>query len=170
MDGRKMMSNLSDFSAKSIEGEERKISEFAGKICLIVNVASECGLTPQYDGLQRLYAEYRDRDFEILAFPCNQFGGQEPGSEAEISRFCRTNYGVEFPMFEKVEVNGDDRIPLYAWLANDDVGPDGAGDIAWNFAKFLIDADGNLVARFAPTVEPCADVVTGRIDTLMEHR
>ena len=158
------MSVLCDFSATSIEGDERKLSDFDGKACLIVNVASECGLTPQYDGLERLYSQYRDRGLEILGFPCNQFGGQEPGSEAEIQNFCRTNYGVEFPLFGKIEVNGDGRHPLYAWLTSEEVGPDGAGDIAWNFAKFLVDRDGALIARFAPTVEPCSTDVTSRID------
>ncbi len=162
------MSNLNEYSLKSIGGQERKLSEFGGKVCLLVNVASECGLTPQYDGLQRLYAENRDRDFEILAFPCNQFGGQEPGSEAEIERFCRTNFGVEFPMFEKIEVNGEIRLPLYAWLTGEDVGPDVAGDVAWNFAKFLVDQDGHLVARFAPSAEPCSKEISERIDALLE--
>ena len=124
------MSALCDFSAKRIEGNERKLSDFDGKVCLIVNVASECGLTPQYDGLQRLYTQYRDSGLEILGFPCNQFGKQEPGSAAEIQDVCRTNYGVEFPLFEKIEVNGDGRHPLYAWLASEEVGPDAAGDIA----------------------------------------
>jgi len=158
------MSALCDFSAKSIEGNERKLSDFDGKVCLVVNVASECGLTPQYDGLQRLYTQYRDRGLEILGFPCNQFGGQEPGSAAEIQNFCRTNYDVEFPLFEKIEVNGDGRHPLYAWLASEEVGPDAAGDIAWNFAKFLIGRDGKTIARFAPKIEPCSTDVTSRID------
>jgi glutathione peroxidase len=158
------MSNLYDYSAKSIDGDERKLSDFNGKVVLIVNVASECGLTPQYDGLQRLYSRYRDGGLEILGFPCNQFGGQEPGSEAEIQKFCRSNYGVEFPLFEKVEVNGDDRHPLYAWLTGQEVGPDGAGDIAWNFAKFLVARDGTLIARFEPTIEPCSTDITSRID------
>jgi len=158
------MSNLYDYSAKSIDGDDRKLSEFNGQVVLIVNVASECGLTPQYDGLQRLYSRYRDGGLEILGFPCNQFGGQEPGSEAEIQKFCRSNYGVEFPLFEKVEVNGDDRHPLYAWLTGQEVGPDGAGDIAWNFAKFLVARDGTVVARFEPTIEPCSTDITSQID------
>jgi glutathione peroxidase len=158
------MSNLYDYSAKSIDGDERKLSDFNGKVVLIVNVASECGLTPQYDGLQRLYSRYRDGGLEILGFPCNQFGGQEPGSEAEIQKFCRSNYGVEFPLFEKVEVNGDDRHPLYTWLTGQEVGPDGAGDIAWNFAKFLVARNGTVVARFEPTIEPCSTDITLQID------
>lgn len=158
------MSNLCDFSAKSIEGDERKLSDFSGKVCLIVNVASECGLTPQYDGLQRLYSQYRDNGVEILGFPCNQFGAQEPGSDAEIRNFCRANYGVEFPLFAKIEVNGDGRHPLYTWLTGEAVGPDAGGDIAWNFAKFLVGRDGTLIARFAPTIEPCSTDITSLID------
>jgi glutathione peroxidase len=164
------MSNLYDYSAKTIEGDERKFSDFNGKVCLIVNVASECGLTPQYDGLQRLYSQYGDSGLEILGFPCNQFGAQEPGSEAEIQKFCRTNYGVEFPLFEKVEVNGDGRHPLYTWLTGKQVGPDGAGDIAWNFAKFLVGRDGTLIARFEPTIEPCSADITSQIDEALGKR
>lgn len=158
------MSILSDFSAKSIEGNERKLSDFDGDVCLLVNVASECGLTPQYDGLQRLYSRYRDSGFEILGFPCNQFGGQEPGSDGEIHEFCSTNYGVEFPLFGKIDVNGDHRHSLYRWLTGEEASPDGAGDIAWNFAKFLIGRDGTLIARFASAVEPCSSEVTSRIE------
>ncbi len=158
------MSILSDFSAKSIEGNERKLSDFDGDVCLLVNVASECGLTPQYDGLQRLYSRYRDSGFEILGFPCNQFGGQEPGSDGEIHEFCSTNYGVEFPLFGKIDVNGDHRHSLYRWLTGEEASPDGASDIAWNFAKFLIGRDGTLIARFAPAVEPCSSEVTSRIE------
>ncbi len=162
------MTTLYDFRAMSITGDERKLSDFEGKVCLIVNVASKCGLTPQYDGLQRLYSQFRDRGFEILAFPCNQFGGQEPGSEEEIRTFCETNYDVEFPMFAKIEVNGDGQDPLYAWLTAEATEPDGAGAIAWNFAKFLIDREGRIAARFAPTVEPCSKEVTTRLEALFE--
>jgi len=130
-------------------------------------VASACGLTPQYDGLQRLYSEYRDQGLEILGFPCNQFGAQEPGSESEIAEFCETNFGVEFPMFSKIEVNGGERHPLYAWLTGEEVGPDGAGDVAWNFAKFLVGRDGELVARFEPATEPCAAEVKQRIEAAL---
>lgn len=158
------MSILWDFSARNIEGNERKLFDFKDQVCLIVNVASECGLTPQYDGLQRLYTQYRDHGFEILGFPCNQFGGQEPGSEEQIQTFCRTNYDVEFSMFSKIEVNGDARHPLYDWLCGEASGPDGAGDIAWNFAKFLIGKDGRLVSRFAPAVEPCSKDITSAMD------
>lgn len=153
------MPRLHDFEAKTLRGDPCNLASFEGKVCLVVNVASECGLTPQYDGLQRLYADYRGRGLEVLGFPCNQFGGQEPGDAATIADFCETNYGVEFPMFAKVEVNGPGRHPLFAWLTSEDVGPDGPGDIAWNFAKFLVGRDGALIARFAPPTEPCsADV------------
>ena len=158
------MANLHDFEVKSIRGDACSLSSFEGKVCLIVNVASECGLTPQYDGLQRLYSEYRGRGFEILGFPCNQFGAQEPGSESEIATFCETNFGVEFPMFSKIDVNGDGRDPLYSWLTGAETGPDAAGDVAWNFAKFLVGKDGAVVARFAPPTEPCSEDVKTKIE------
>lgn len=158
------MPSLHDFEVDTIRGDACKLSAFSGRVCLVVNVASECGLTPQYDGLQRLYGEYRERGLEVLGFPCNQFGGQEPGSEAEIADFCERNYGVEFPMFAKLEVNGSGRHPLYAWLTSQSAPPDGAGDVAWNFAKFLIGPDGQLLARFDPATEPCAAQVKERIE------
>lgn len=161
------MSTLHDFSAKTIRGDDCDLSTFGGKVCLVVNVASQCGLTPQYDGLQRLYDEYRDRGLEVLGFPCNQFGSQEPGSEGEIATFCETNYGVRFPMFAKVEVNGDGADPLYRWLTAEDTKPDGAGDVAWNFAKFLVDRDGRVVARFAPPTEPCSAEVKREIEAAL---
>jgi len=162
------MPTLYDFQVIDIEGNEQKLSDYAGKLCLIVNVASECGLTPQYDGLQRLYTQYRENGLEILAFPCNQFGGQEPGSEGEIEKFCRTQYSVEFPMFGKIDVNGESRSPLYAWLTAEDSGPDSSGEIAWNFAKFLVDREGHVIGRFAPTVEPCAATITDCIDEALK--
>ncbi len=170
------MPTLFDFQVFDIEGQERKLSDYAGKLCLIVNVASECGLTPQYDGLQRLYTQYRpdaggsDSGLEILAFPCNQFGAQEPGENKEIEKFCRTQYGVRFPLFAKIDVNGDARIPLYAWLTAEQTEPDSVGDIAWNFAKFLIDREGQVIGRFAPTVEPCSAVITDRIDEALKEK
>ena len=161
------MARLHDFQAKTIRGDDCDLSRFAGKVCLVVNVASECGLTPQYDGLQRLYDEYRDQGLEILGFPCNQFGEQEPGGEAEIASFCETHYGVAFPMFSKIDVNGEGRHPLYAWLTDQPAGPDAAGDVAWNFAKFLVDKDGAVVARFAPPTEPCAAEVKAQIEAAL---
>jgi glutathione peroxidase len=161
------MTSLYEFEGTTIRGDACKLSAFEGRVCLIVNVASECGLTPQYDGLQRLYDEYRDQGFEVLAFPCNQFGAQEPGSEAEIADFCEREFGVEFPMFAKVDVNGAARAPLYAWLTAADSSPEGPGDIAWNFTKFLIDRDGCVIARFDPATEPCAAVVTQAIESAL---
>jgi glutathione peroxidase len=169
------MPTLYDFQAIDIEGNERKLSDYAGKVCLIVNVASECGLTPQYDGLQRLHTRYHrpeagEGGLEILAFPCNQFGAQEPEENGEIFEFCRTQYGVEFSMFGKIDVNGEARIPLFDWLTAEPTEPDSAGEIAWNFAKFLIDREGQVVGRFAPAVEPCSALITGRIDEALKKR
>lgn len=140
----------------TIDGEQRPLGDYAGNVCLVVNVASKCGLTPQYEGLQRLYDTYHQRGFEVLGFPCNQFMQQEPGTEAEIKDFCTTNFGVSFPMFSKLEVNGDDRHPLYAWLTGEDTKPEGPGDVKWNFGKFLVGKDGALLARFEPGTEPQA--------------
>ncbi len=155
------MPNLSEFTATTIDGEQQALGDFKDKVCLVVNVASKCGLTPQYDGLERLYGRFRARGLEILAFPCNQFAGQEPGTEPEIREFCTTNYGVTFPLFAKVNVNGDDQNPLYSWLTSENTEPEGPGDVKWNFGKFLIDRSGQVVARFEPATEPEAeDVVT----------
>jgi glutathione peroxidase len=158
------MAVLHDFKVKGIRGDDCALTAFEGRVCLIVNVASQCGLTPQYDGLQRLYSEYADQGLEILGFPCNQFGAQEPGTEDEIATFCETNYGVQFPMFSKLDVNGAGRDPLYAWLTSEETGPDPAGDIAWNFGKFLVGRDGAVLARFDPPTEPCSDAVKQKIE------
>ncbi|MFN2425410.1 MAG: glutathione peroxidase [Candidatus Binatia bacterium] len=148
------MSTLHDFQIRSIDGAARPLSELGGKVVLVVNVASQCGLTPQYTGLEDLQKRYEDRGFTVLGFPCNQFAGQEPGAEAEIQAFCSTTYGVTFPLSAKVEVNGDTRDPLYAWLTGESTAPDGPGDIKWNFAKFLVGRDGRVLARYSPTVAP----------------
>jgi glutathione peroxidase len=148
------MPTLHDFTAKSIDGEKRSLRDFEGKAVLVVNVASRCGLTPHYAGLQKLYEAQAARGLEVLGFPCNQFGAQEPGTEAEVKAFCTTRYGVTFPMFSKIEVNGAGRHPLYAWLAGEPSAPEGPGDIKWNFTKFVIGRDGTLVARFDPRTEP----------------
>lgn len=153
-----------DFSARTIDGVEKPLADFAGKVLLIVNVASQCGLTPQYRGLQEVYEYYRDRGFEVLGFPCNQFGGQEPGTEDEIRSFCETRYKVTFPLFAKLEVNGPNRHPLYAYLTQQPTSPDGPGDIQWNFAKFLIDRQGRVVARFAPTTAPASEELIAAIE------
>lgn len=146
--------SIYEFSSKDIDGNQRSLADFRGKALLVVNVASRCGLTPQYEDLQALYAELRDSGFEVLGFPCNQFGAQEPGSEADIKEFCATKYNTEFPMFAKIDVNGDTRHPLYEWLTAQPTAPDGPGDIKWNFAKFVVDRSGSVVARFAPTARP----------------
>jgi glutathione peroxidase len=143
-----------DFSVADIDGNERSLSEFKGKALLVVNVASRCGMTPHYEGLEALYRELRDRGFEVLGFPCNQFGAQEPGSAAEIKEFCSTRYQVDFPLFAKIDVNGPGRHPLYEWLAAQDTQPDAGGDIRWNFTKFLVDRNGEVVARFSPPTSP----------------
>jgi glutathione peroxidase len=142
------------FSAKSPDGADRSLSDFEGQVLLIVNVASKCGFTPQYEGLEALYRQYRDRGFAVLGFPCNQFGAQEPGDAAEIARFCSLTYEVDFPMFAKVEVNGPGAHPLYDYLKKEKKGLLGSEGIKWNFTKFLIGRDGEVVERFAPTVKP----------------
>jgi glutathione peroxidase len=146
------MTTLHEFTLTDIDGNDMPLQQFAGRAVLVVNVASKCGLTPQYEGLEQLYQTYRDQGLAVLGIPCNQFAGQEPGSEADIKTFCSTNYGVTFPMTSKIDVNGENRHPLYQWLA----GEDGAfsGDILWNFEKFLVDKDGTAVARFNPRTAP----------------
>ena len=148
------MTSLADFSATALDGREVDLSTYAGRVVLVVNTASRCGLTPQYEGLQALHEQYDAQGLSVLGFPCDQFGHQEPGDEAEIGAFCEKNYGVTFAMMSKVEVNGDDADPLYAWLRSE---LDGAGaPIVWNFAKYLVGTDGQVVARYAPDVEPAA--------------
>jgi len=149
-----MTKTIHDFELKNIDGKEQKLSAYKGKVLLVVNVASKCGLTPQYKGLEALYEEKQDAGFVVLGFPCNQFGGQEPGSDADVAAFCSTKYDVSFPLFSKLDVNGAARAPLYAWLTAEKTKPDGPGDIAWNFAKFVVGKDGRLKARFNPRVEP----------------
>ena len=148
------MAALLDLSAQTLDGREAPLSEFAGRVLLIVNTASKCGYTPQYAGLQALYDEYKDRGFAVLGFPCNQFGAQEPGDEAEIGAFCERNYGVDFPMFAKIEVNGAGTHPVYRHLKRAAPGLLGSESIKWNFTKFLVDRDGRVVERYAPTARP----------------
>jgi glutathione peroxidase len=148
------MATLHELSAQSLDGREVPLSEFAGKVLLVVNTASQCGFTPQYAGLQALYDQYKDRGFAVLGFPCNQFGAQEPGNEEEIGAFCERNYGVGFPMFAKVEVNGPGTHPVYKHLKRAAPGLLGSESIKWNFTKFLVDRDGRVVERFAPTARP----------------
>jgi glutathione peroxidase len=145
---------LYDFSARTLDGEEISLAVYRGKVALIVNVASQCGFTSQYEGLEKLYSTHRDTGLVVLGFPCNQFGHQEPGTEAEIREFCTTRYAVTFPMFAKVEVNGPGTLPLYAWLKSQARGLLGTQAIKWNFTKFLADRSGQLVGRFAPNTTP----------------
>jgi glutathione peroxidase len=145
---------LQDIVARRIDGTERDLSEYRGQVLLIVNVASRCGFTPQYTGLQALYDKYRERGFAVLGFPCNQFGAQEPGTEQQIGAFCSSTYDVSFPLFAKVEVNGENSHPLYRHLKSAAPGLLGTEAIKWNFTKFLVDRQGNVVARFAPKDAP----------------
>ena len=143
-----------DFNAKTIDGEDKPLADYKGKVTLIVNTASKCGFTPQYEGLEALYKQYRDQGLVILGFPCDQFGHQEPGDEEEIKNFCSLTYDVSFPMFSKIEVNGDNAHPLYKYLKDEKRGLLGTGGIKWNFTKFLVDKDGQVVKRYAPTDKP----------------
>ncbi|MEH7460294.1 glutathione peroxidase [Bacillus sp. JJ1127] len=143
-----------DFSAKTITGEEKSLRDYEGKVLLIVNVASKCGFTPQYKGLQSVYEKYKEQGFEILGFPCNQFGGQEPGTEDQITSFCELNYGVSFPMFAKVDVKGEWAHPLYIYMTEQAPGIFGMKAVKWNFTKFLVGRDGKVIDRFAPKTKP----------------
>lgn len=161
------MSTLYDFEHKSIAGEKQSLADYRGKVALVVNVASKCGLTPQYTGLEELYRAYKDRGLTVLGFPCNQFAGQEPGTEAEIQTFCSTKYDVSFPLFSKLDVNGEARHPLYAWLTSEPTKPEGPGDVQWNFGKFLIGRDGKVIARFSPTTAPNAEPLVTAVESAL---
>ncbi|HSN16718.1 MAG TPA: glutathione peroxidase [Gammaproteobacteria bacterium] len=144
------MTSFHDFTVRTIDGETKSLKDYSGQPVLVVNVASECGLTPQYAGLEKLYKEYKDRGLVVLGFPCNQFGAQEPGNEAQIRQFCEVNYGVDFPLTSKIEVNGPGADPLYKWLRRES----GGADIQWNFEKFLIGKDGKIIQRYSPKTVP----------------
>ena len=148
------MTDIHDFSARTIEGAEQSLAAYRGKVLLIVNVASRCGFTPQYTGLEALQRKYADRGFAVLGFPCDQFGAQEPGDENEIKYFCRLNYDVTFPMFAKIEVNGAGAHPLYSHLKSSAKGLLGSESIKWNFTKFLVDRSGKVLKRYAPQDKP----------------
>jgi glutathione peroxidase len=158
------MASIHDFTVKTIDGKEQSLADYRGQALLVVNVASQCGLTPQYAALQALQTEYGPRGFAVLGFPCNQFAGQEPGRDAEVKAFCSTTYGVTFPMYSKVEVNGTGRAPLYTWLTGQATTPDGPGDIKWNFAKFVVGRNGAVTARFPPRTDPGAPDVRQAIE------
>lgn len=148
------MASIYEFSSPRLNGQEQDISAYKGKVMLIVNTASKCGFTPQFEGLEILYKDLKDKGLEILGFPCNQFGKQDPGSNDEIGEFCQINYGVSFPMFAKVDVNGPEAAPLYQYLKSEKKGVLGTQRIKWNFTKFLVNKDGEVVKRFAPSDKP----------------
>jgi glutathione peroxidase len=159
------MTTIYDFSAKTLDGKPVDLRNYAGKPLLVVNTASKCGFTPQYAGLEELHRRYSDRGLVVLGFPCNQFGAQEPGSATEIGAFCQKNYGVSFPMFEKIDVNGEEAHPIYRWLTGNARGILGTQRIKWNFTKFLLDRNGAIVARYSPLTKP--EALTKRIEALL---
>ncbi|GAB3774857.1 glutathione peroxidase [Nocardioides ginsengisegetis] len=156
-----MAPSLTDFSARAIDGTDVDLATYDGQVLLVVNTASQCGFTGQYSGLQELHDSYEDQGFSVLGFPCDQFGGQEPGSEDEIASFCERNFGVSFPLFAKVDVNGDNAHPVFQWLRKQKSGLLG-NKIRWNFTKFLVDRDGKVIGRYAPTTPP--EKITGDIE------
>lgn len=158
------MENFHDITVTTIDGKPQPLSEYAGKTLLVVNVASKCGLTPQYEALEQVHRKFQDRGFAVLGFPCNQFLEQEPATDEEIKTFCSTEYDVTFPMFSKIEVNGEGRHPLFAFLTAQPKGPALPGDIQWNFEKFVLDGKGAVVARFEPSTTPDADNVAKAIE------
>ena len=160
-----MTAPIYEFEAQTIGGKKVKLDAYKDQPMLIVNTASKCGLTPQYEGLEALYEEYKDQGLVVLGFPCNQFGRQEPGSESDIEEFCQLNYGVSFPMFAKIDVNGRDADPIFKYLKKTSKGILGSEKIKWNFTKFLVNKDGEVVARFAPTVKP--KDLAGNIEELL---
>lgn len=153
-----------DFKVRDIDGKDVKLKKYKGNVLLVVNVASKCGYTPQYEALQATYLKYKDQGFTTLAFPANNFGGQEPGTATEIKEFCESKYKVTFPMFAKISVKGEDQDPLYAFLTKPETNPQFAGDIKWNFSKFLVDRKGNVVARFEPKIKPDGPEITAAIE------
>lgn len=158
------MPTLHDFTVKTIDGRDQSLKDYAGKVLLVVNVASRCGLTPQYTALEALHRKYSSRGFSVLGFPCNDFGAQEPGTEREIKEFCTTNYDVTFPLFSKVHVKGGEQAPVYEFLTSVDAPPKGTGEVVWNFEKFLVDKQGKVVARFIPPTGPLDAEITTAID------
>jgi glutathione peroxidase len=159
-----------DFTMKSIDEKDVPLSTYKGKVLLIVNVASRCGNTPQYEGLEKLYDTYRERGFEVLGFPANNFLGQEPGTNADIKEFCSTKYGVTFPMFSKISVKGDDQHPLYRFLTSQGTNPKFAGNVKWNFQKYLVNRDGEVIAKFAPGDEPLSSDIVSAIEAALSQK
>jgi glutathione peroxidase len=165
-EGKISMDNINDITVLDMNNNKIKLSDYNGKVLMIVNVASECGYTKQYASLQKIYEKYNPKGFEILAFPCNDFGGQEPGTNEQIQNFCSSKFGVTFKLFDKIKVLGDERSPLYDRLINNNVTEN--GDVKWNFEKFIISKDGKIVARFRTKVEPASDEVISAIETQLE--
>jgi glutathione peroxidase len=159
-----------DFTVKDIDGKDVNLTDYKGKTALIVNVASKCGYTPQYEGLQAVYDQYKDRGFVVLGFPANNFGSQEPGTNEEIKEFCTSKYKVTFPMFAKISVKGGDQEPLYAYLTGKDTNPEFGGDITWNFNKFLVDRNGKIIARFSSKDTPQSETVTKAIEDALKQK
>lgn len=157
--------SIYDFDANTLRGEEESLSKYKGKVLLVVNTASKCGLSPQYKGLQEIYEKFKDRGFEVLGFPSNQFNGQEPGESDEIAEFCEINYGVTFPMYEKIDVKGSEAHPLFQYLSKEAPGLLGSKSVKWNFTKFLVDQEGRVLKRFAPQTTP--DQIEADIDKLL---
>lgn len=162
--------SIYSFAPENIDGIKTPLENFRGDVLLIVNTASECGYTPQYQGLQAIYDKYKDRGFQVLGFPANNFGGQEPGSNREIKEFCRLRYKVSFPMFAKISVKGEDQHPLYKFLTNREIHPETGGEITWNFNKFLVNRRGEIVARFTSKDEPESVRVTGAIEKYLAEK
>ena len=162
--------SILDFKMRDIDGNDVKLKKYKGNVLLVVNTASKCGYTPQYEGLEATYEKYRDKGFYVLGFPANNFGGQEPGTEKEIKEFCTSKYKVTFPMFAKISVKGEDQDPLYAFLTSKETNPDFAGDITWNFNKFLIDRKGKVVARFSSKDKPESEAVTQAIEKYLASK
>ena len=160
-----MSAAIYEFEAQTISGKSVKLSDYKDQAMLIVNTASKCGLTPQYEGLEELYKQYKKQGLVVLGFPCNQFAGQEPGTDSDIEEFCQLNYGVSFPMFAKIDVNGSDTDPIFKYLKKSQKGLLGSEKIKWNFTKFLVNREGEVVERFAPTVKP--KDLTGKIEALL---
>jgi glutathione peroxidase len=161
-------SNVYEFTMNSIEGQPMPLAKFEGKVMLIVNVASKCGFTPQYEGLEAVYEKYKDQGFVIVGFPANNFGAQEPGTNEEIKTFCSRTYSVKFPLYSKISVKGDDKAPLYQFLTDTSANPKTGGEIKWNFTKFLVDRNGKVIARFESPVKPDSPEVTAAIEKALK--
>ena len=161
-------SSVHEFTLKSLDGKQVPLASFKGKVMLVVNVASQCGYTYQYEGLQALYAKYKDRGLVLTGFPANNFGGQEPGTDAEIGAFCKSKFGVTFPMFSKISVKGADKAPLYQFLTDPRANPKTGGEIQWNFTKFLVDRNGRVIERFEPDVEPLSKELESAVEAALK--